>query len=56
MSENEKDKITVLEERNSFDSVVDFLAEMVRKYSKLITPATIEDVISYLEQNNKKTQ
>lgn len=42
-------------EKIAFNQTIKFLAAMVVKYGDLIQPATIEDIMEYLNKRNKKT-
>ncbi len=54
MSRERKDTVSEAKDTIAFENAVTFLAEMTRKYGHLIVPATNEDVIEYLNLNQKK--
>ena len=53
--DNNNDSIKAANEKIAFNSTIKFLADMIIKYGDLIQPATIEDIMEYLNKRNKKT-
>lgn len=53
--DNKNESIKKANEKIAFNNTIKFLADMIVKYGDLIQPATMEDIIEYLEKNNKKS-
>lgn len=53
--DNSNDLIKAANEKIAFNNTIKFLADMIIKYGDLIQPASIEDIMEYLDKRNKKT-
>lgn len=53
--DSNNDSIKAANEKIAFNNTIKFLADMIIKYGDLIQPATIEDIMEYLNKRNKKT-
>ena len=49
------DSIKEAKERIAFNNTVSFLADMVIKYGDMLQPATLEDVLEYLNRKKNKS-